>query len=121
GNAVADVRAGATVAGFTATCANGGLVLTANGTSIRNNTLTGVSGGETIVVTNSSTNHVISLNNITGNYGGVWYSSSTAGGKFENNTVSGNQYGLFIYAPPGDLGNSTTPTSSVGNNLISCN
>src|SRR5207302_1545696 len=43
----------------------------------------------------------------------------------ENNTVSGNQYGVVYNSVGGDLGNAapytTTPAGSVGNNTLSCN
>ena len=119
------VAAGATVAGFTITCSSGsGLVLTGSGTNIRTNTIAGnnaVGFFAGVMVANTTNNHVIDLNSLTNNYVAIWYNTSAAGGKGENNTITANQYGVVYQAPGGDLGNPTSPTTSVGNNTLSCN
>jgi hypothetical protein len=111
--------AGSTVAGFLITgVTNDGISATAAGATIRNNTFTG-NGGFSMRV--SSPNQTILLNAFTTNTGwGILYSAgSTATGKVENNTFTGNNFGIEMDAAGGDLG--PGPQGSVGNNVFSCN
>ena len=92
--------------------------ITAGGAIVRNNTIN-ASATAGIDVTNNSTNHVITFNSISGNGTGISYRSGVAGGKAENNTISGNTYGVVYSTAGGDLGGGSA--SSAGGNVISCN
>jgi parallel beta-helix repeat protein len=113
-----DAGPGATIAGFTVTTSSGiAIKPIADGAFIRNNTITGNSVG---IYVSNSTNHVITLNVVSGNSGqGILYVSSTAGGKAENNVITNNGYGVVYQSAGGDFGGG--PSSSVGGNVISCN
>jgi uncharacterized protein DUF1565 len=111
--------AGSVVAGFliSVTGANG-ITANAPGAIIRNNTFTGNSQFSVQV---SAPNQTFLLNAFTNNPGwGILYSAgSTATGRVENNTFTGNQFGIEVDAPPGDMGGGAA--GSLGNNTFSCN
>jgi parallel beta-helix repeat protein len=107
-----------TLAGFVITSSGIGVDLTGNGgVTIRNNTIT--NNPLWGILVNSSTNQTIVLNSSTNNARGILYQASTAGGKVENNTFTGNAYGIEFDAPGSDIGGG--PAGSVGNNVLSCN
>jgi hypothetical protein len=114
-----NMGAGSTLAGFTVTSAGNGVTLPAANVVVRSNTITG--NGSWAVVVSSSTNHLIALNAITNNASLGIYSAAaaTATGKVENNTITGNSFGIEYDAGGGDLGGGSF--GSVGNNIISCN
>jgi parallel beta-helix repeat protein len=116
-----NVGANATIAGFTVNTAGGtGIVVNTSGPTVRNNTVTGNFLGISLA---GSSNHLVVLNAIINNNPSSGatglYNESTAAssGRAENNTVTGNPYGVYFYMPASDLGGA----GSVGNNILSCN
>jgi hypothetical protein len=111
--------AGSTLAGFTVTSTGTGVTLATAEVVVRNNTITGNSSFA--IAVSGSTSHLIALNAITNNASVGIFSSSTAAatGRVENNTITGNQYGIEYDAAGGDLGGGSF--GSVGNNILSCN
>ncbi len=116
--------AGSTVAGFTITSTVTsnfamGLVPAGSGAILRNNTITG-STNNGIYVIGGTTNHAILLNALTANGGvGLGYIGSSAGGKAETNTITGNKFGVEYDTAGGDLGGG--PAGSACGNVLSCN
>ena len=116
--------AGLTITGaYSGTAPSGvtamGVVPTGNGVTIRNDTITAGTGNG-IHVASNTTNHVITGNRIVNHQGaGVAYAQSSAGGKAEDNEVTGNKIGFEFDTAGGDLGGG--PATSAGGNVISCN
>ncbi|QDK22297.1 LIC10774 family surface protein [Leptospira weilii] len=130
-----------TVAGFTITNPkpyfSGGLHISAvqvagdpsgiiSGITVRNNTVTGTSGGMGVYIMASNqtgAGNTISGNTITSNYYGIQNNFSSTVIKVENNLISRNIVGVNIATNTDntnvDLGGGST--GSVGNNTISCN
>jgi hypothetical protein len=97
------------------------LVVRTDGVTIRNNTVTGLTSGESaIYVCNNSVNQVITGNRIVNNLGvGLGFIGGGAGSRVENNIITGNDYGVEFDSPGGDLGGGAK--GSIGGNVISCN
>jgi hypothetical protein len=114
------VAAGAVIAGFTVTCPSGsGVIVTGSNANIavRNNTL--INNGDTGVFVTAPTG--VALNTSTSNFVGLRYINTVTGGKAENNTLTGNSYGVVYNTNGANMGDVSTPTNSVGNNILSCN
>jgi nitrous oxidase accessory protein NosD len=121
--------AGSTIAGFTVTNNNGGLtvrsglILSNDGVTLRNNTVTGATQGIGVDIV-ASANHVITGNRIVDNGAGAgtglrFFNDGGSGSKLENNVITGNGIGLDYEAAGGDLGGGSA--GSAGGNVISCN
>jgi uncharacterized repeat protein (TIGR02543 family) len=110
--------AGSTIAGFFATWSIGnGIVPTAGNSIIRNNTLRYSSGNDIYIPQGSG--HIVSLNSGTGSTGAAGLRvDNTASAKVENNTFTGNTFGVYVWGNA-DLGGGSY--GSVGNNNMSCN
>jgi hypothetical protein len=124
--AVVVPAAGATVAGFTVTTTappsgqfGMGIYPSASGAIIRNNTITGNQSNGIYINVSGSTNHLMLLNSITANSSNGIANRTIQGGKAENNTITGNAYGVDFDGPGADFGGG--PANSVGNNILSCN
>jgi len=113
------LQANATLAGFFVT-GSAYIQLQAANAVLRNNTIAGSNGNSTTVAVSSATNALLSFNRIENNvFIGLDVEDDASTARVENNSVTGNGYGLSLQGTGADFGGG--PSNSFGHNILSCN